>query len=287
MAESKARARKVLTVADLDRILRNDIVKECTNWKDVGIQLDLKSSSLDKIKHDKKEDCMKDMLRMWLATSEEPTLDDLLEAIKTVKDRLARKRHIDQAESDAKRVRLAIHEIEGLIDNWELRDRALQSNLTALVDELKKEETWMINAEQSDKESKKWKSGNDAKMRTNLQTALQQSHGFVDNEFVHEFLHRKGFSNPSKLKDQMIEGMLRSSLAQIDVNRTRILSPRYKTIRKHQQRLKHAKSEIRELKELLEHRLSEYNQHTVKLGNLGAKTGEVKRNSQLEKLGIL
>ena len=286
MAEYKAKSKEVLKVSDLDRILRHTVVKkESAKWKDIGYELDLTNSSLAKIRHDKEEDCMRDMLRVWLITSDNPTLEHLLEAIDRMNKRHARKRHREEAESDSKRIRHAIREIEIFVDNWEIRDRALRDdNLTTLVNDLKKEEKWMTTAKQWDKESTEWKTGETAKKRASIREALTSKTNFINDAFVNEFLQNKDFTNPSKLKDQMIEGMLRQALAEIDVNRVRALSVRYMTTKNHQQQLTNLKTEISQLKATLDNRLASYTENTVRLDNIGAKVGEGKRNILLQNL---
>ena len=287
MAHSNLESKRVLTASDLAMLLSDSMVQSCTRWKDVGHELHLKKSVLDKIGNDRDdntEDCIQEMIRTWLKTSENPTKDELDEATKRVSNRQARKRQRTDAENDAKRARIAIHEIEGLADKWKFRDNNLHANLRTLAAELRKEEEWLPTAEEWDRENAVWKNGENATKRTNIQKVIEQGQNFKNNTFVGGFLRGIGFTDPSKLKDQTVEGMLRQALAEIDVNRSAVLTPRYKKIKQHQQRLRDLQNEIKELKVLLDSRLEEYNEHKIHLDNIGARNDEHKRNRQIQEL---
>ena len=284
MAAHNPRSRRILTESDLEMLLSDSMVQTCTWWKEVGRELELQKCNLDKIGYDysdKLEECIREMICTWLKTSQNPTKEELNEAIKRVSNRQARKRQMTGAYNEAKRARNAIQEIEGLTSTWKARDTNLQASLRSLASELKKEEERMLTAvEARDKESVAWRNGENARTRANIRRVLESREKFQSNSFVREFLRSKGFKDLCKLKDQAIEGMLRQALAKIDTDQSKALIPTYRITEKHRRQLKDLQNEIKDLKVLLEKRQTEYTDHNIHLDS-GANT-DLNRQDQIE-----
>ena len=290
MAEATSETRKKLKESDLKLVLNDPLVEHCIEWKEVGIELGFKKSYLDKVGVDEREKtdkCKVEMLDAWLKIEESPTLNKLHRAIKRVQDRQLRKTHRDDAEDDGKRALEAIHETEGIIEKWRGRDEILTSDIKKLMASLQKEKEWMPKVTQWNRENREWKDGEIAMRRNNLVHALKRAHNLKNHPFVRQFLQSKEKSDPSSVKDEIVEGMLRQALAEIDIDRSRMLRSRYKEIGEHQRRLSHINTEVIELSIVLDKRLIEYDQIITGLHNLGVKGEYLKQlRIQLKSLQV-
>ena len=130
--------------SDLRMLLNDPEVQNIVLWKRVGLELDLTKSCLDRIGMDNRDTdtCIQEMLQIWLLRANDPTLEDLHEAIKTIRDRNARKGTMVQAKNDGKRIQDAIQVLAESIDKCESRDMPklkgiLQSDLKNLEHKLK------------------------------------------------------------------------------------------------------------------------------------------------------
>ena len=284
---------EVLTGSDLVKLLRDPVVQNFNKWEELGLELDLDYSCLENIRterHDKTDDCKRDMLSTWLKSVENPTLDDVHKAIKRIKDRNLRQATRQEAENETKKMRDAIQTISEVLDK-ESRDTSklddkLQSDLRDLEGELKHEEEWMANnAEQWDEENDQWKKGETAADRTNIMKALEVGRNFKDDEFVVKFLRSKRVTNLFLMKDRLVESMLRKALIDIDANRLQVLAKRSRIAKRHQRRLENIQNEIKAQRELINRRLVENEELIRNIEvNLGVRTDKLKkRNERLKK----
>ena len=67
-----------------------------------------------------------------------------------------------------------------------------------------------------------------------IREALDMARNYQSNFFVRQFLQEKGFSDPSHLKDAVVEGLLRQALLDIEIKRGKILKERLRLSKKHQ-----------------------------------------------------
>lgn len=283
MAEATVRDHDTLTEKDLSMLLRDPILKTCTNWKRIGLELGLRKSILEAIAKDHPtpdyiEGGKEVMLYKWLTNSENPTLNKLHRAIR----RVIR----SETETEERKAMDSINQLEGLLDEWEDRNQKIISDKRLLHSKLKEEESWLPNVVKWNVENDEWQRGEVAKQKTKIREALQQG-DYRNSSFVREFLQTKGFSNAqqSNLTNERVEGILYQALLEIEIDRSGTTGRRYQDIRKHHMRLKKLQAEINESKILLNKRLVAYDEIQAGLQEIGMKSENLKElNRQLQYL---
>ena len=282
MANSKG---TVLRESNLAELLADSKVRDCTQWKDIGLELNLSKSCLDCIERDQSyrtKDCIREMLYTWLTQTEDPTLEDLYAAIKKVKDRKARqnrKTHREQAKDDGKMAVDAIDEVKRGINTWQKRNETLYSDLTALIDEATDEQKWTFELKKWDRENEEWKQGGIARRRNEILNDIRLQN-YLKAAFIAGFLKKLGFEGLFKPLEQqlVVECKLRQELADIDIKRTKVLIPRYKIVKQHRKQLEQLHTEIDQTHKLLNYRLTQHKEIITNLDHLGKNLSRLKND---------
>lgn len=279
-----------LTESDLKHLLTEPIVRDCNYWFAVGLQLGLEYNRLERIEIENQGNirvCMRKMLITWIRLVQFPTWSKLKQAIELDSGFLTSnmKEHMKSASDDVQVAKNAIHEVGCIIDKWEARDNALHSDLRDDVTKLRGEENWLTTADEWKKENTEWMSGEIATRRKNIQEALTKVHNYKHDTFIMRFLRDKRVRNPSSQPEIVVEGMLRTALAEIDIERLKVLESRYKSAKEHRKSLEELSLRIKVIKRTLEQRLTEYSQIIKRLEELGTKTEKLRKlRDQLKKL---
>ena len=155
--------KKILSEKDLKDILNDSTVQNCNMWKEVGLNLGLKSSKLEKIKRDYSctDDHKREMIYTWLKETEQPTMDDLYKAI----ERIRRKTRREEAKDDGQKVLCAIDKLQRIILQWEGRNKTLEQDLDDIIEERQESARDRQNID----------------MQQQLHTELEESKQLLDN----------------------------------------------------------------------------------------------------------
>ena len=260
--------------------------KDCIHWEDVGLELVVAKRDINKIKadHQRIADRKREMINVWLQNGENPTLEELKEAIKRVKERHEREAHRYYTATEENKAIESVNRLERLLDDWEVTNQKILTDQSRLVTELKEDENkWFQTVKKWNDEKAEWDEGDTGKQRRDIMNTLQ--HGVnVRNAFVKNLLRSKGYDS-SNMENYMVEGILRQTLMEIDIDRSRTIGIRYQEMKMHNKQLEHLKTEIMESKTLLDERLRVYEKIREGLIKIGMKTESLEKlNAQLQSL---
>ena len=275
-----------LTVSDLAILVDLPELQYCIHWEDIGLELGVAKRDINDIKayYHRIADRKCEMIFMWLQNGENPTLEELQQAIKRVKERHEREESRYSSATEENKAIDSVNRLERLLDDWEVRNQTIVSDQDKLKANLKREESWFVNVKFWTNEWEEWKQGEIATTRSNLNEALRRGSNFTDSMFVQQFLQNKGY-DISSMKDEAAEGFLRQALMEIDIDQSETVGCRYHEIKRHKKQLDHLRSEIIESKKLFQDHFVAYEKIRDDLQNIGVKTDRLEKlNKQLKRL---
>ena len=119
--------------------------------------------------------------------------------------------------------------------------------------DLNKEERCLMSLQKWNDE---WLQGEIATQRANLIQAIEGEGNY--SQFVRKFLQSKGYHASYITKENVVQGILRHALLEIDIERSVVMIWHFQELRKCIEQLKNLRTEIRGFKDLLEERLCVY-----------------------------
>ena len=264
-------------VPDLPTLLNDTMVRNCSRWKAVGIELGFKTNELDIIAADyrKIDRCKCEMLKRWLNKDSNPTLTKLHRAITEANKRYQRECDRNELVKDEKKAKESVNRLERLLDNWEQRNQQIVSDMEKLLADFKREERWLLNTKKWNEEKHEFQQGETATQRNKLILAIKQRE-YINNDFVQEFLRSNGYDS-SNMNENIVEGILRQAVMKIDIERATIVERRFRAIKKHHRQIQDLQNEIKKSTYRLEERLRAYEKIQKGLQKLEVSTNYLEK----------
>lgn len=267
-----------MSVPEIATLLNDPAFITCVHWKEVGLELGLKKHVLDAIAKDHcmTEDCKIEMLHKWLISDKEATSDKLHRAIETVEGRMWKEKKDSIIKEETQAIG-AVAVLGNALDQWEKRNKEIDSERQKLEKQLKNEETWMNDMKRKLKDEKRsWKDRELLDAINRIETALRQGRDYAAVPFVRKFLQTNGFTDQhiSAIKDELVVGMLRQHLLETQMRLlhdsvTIFTDP--EEVEEHYKKYKQLRAKAYEMSDLLDERSKAYNRILKGLERLGVK----------------
>lgn len=247
-------------------LLNDPKVLNCeSEWKDVGLELEVPNWKLAEVAKNNPHDvskCKREMLIYFLDNYyENPTLAVVHEAIKTVEERREREKNRHDLDQEKIEVVGAFNQLREFLDAFDSRNQMIESEMKEHIAGMRKEKEWIDETKSQELEGEK-------ETKRKIHSAL---HGddLHRSSFSNNFLSTKYGIEAHKMRAEEVEGYLRKALIEIEIKESQAIQDRYKDAKSHFDQQTHLKKELDALKKNLDDHLEAYaviKKDLIKLG---------------------